>query len=378
MFVMIGYDGHGRPNAAMPRTARSGGKEADTLKKIVVMISCMCLFLILMWLGLSNAVEEKEGYHFINPTFAMLNKSLFLHVGEYTKEKDIGNTIKIAKENGIRNVYLELTYDTEVRDILKATELFDRYGIVIGFWYNHQRATTSSHDDIFQQLEQLQKKIGVNQIPLYFVYKVDNQELITYKSTYLYSLLQLTYDLQQYANTAAFGMDIGWIIPSVPEAETINVVYGGYAKKFHFHILDHVDMLALLPSANTDFFSQNLNETVYGERKNKHVHLAIDYNIYKQLRNEVGDVATKLQREYQEMVAINRQSQIVFLDQRILQDMINQRYDLYEDGKIDIRDLSVFLRDYVNGSTSLKHDFNQNGTVDMYDGISLFLNMSGD
>ena len=352
------------------------------MKKIILTIAIVSLLLLLFWTGLQGIIEKKEGYYYINSTFAMMNKTLFLKVDEYKQEKQVEQMIQLARENGIRMLYLELYPEMDFDILLQTYQKIDRYGIEIGYWYSYQRVITNAHFNIAEQLHQLYMKTQQSSISIYFCQNSGEQELILYKDTYLHTILQFTKTLQTDAKALAYPLEIGWVLPAVAEADKINTVFEGYTKKLHFHTLDNADMLGVIPSLGKPLIAQVLNEAIYASRKDKRASLVLEYGVYKELfqntNQDYNQFLHELQQAYQEMATLNMRSQVLFFDREILLDIVQHRYDLNRDGKINLEDLLDFSAAYFTGKTGAEHDFNQDRVVDIYDLIALFVNLNGD
>jgi len=349
------------------------------MKKTLISSLALLVVLLFLWIGIHKIYEKNEGYHFINPTFAMMNKSLFLQKDEYNNMSKLKQTIILVRENGIREVYLEFTVDCDLDKAMKAIEELDTYGISVGLWYNHQRLTVDMHNNIIDQLS----KVAVysadstqNTVSVYFVQMLQPAELVKYKDTYLSNILQLTNLVKQGAKEHDIEVKIGWVLPAASDGEKLDIVYNGYTKRFHFHVLDSVDVIAVISSKERTFLAQVLNESIYAKRKDKQVNIAIESLANKSYKDSNIDLLEAIQREYQEFSLIDSRNQLLFLEQDTINKLIKLRYDINDDSKIDIKDFIVFVFDFIKGNTKQQHDFNHNNVVDINDLIAIFLNFS--
>jgi hypothetical protein len=349
------------------------------MKKTLILSLALLIVVSILWTGLHNIYKKSEGYHFINPTFAMMNKSLFLQKDEYNNMSKLKQTIILVRENGIRELYLELTVDCDLDKVMKAIKELDTYGITVGLWYDQQRNTVYTHNKIIDQLTKVniyRSNITQDTVSLYFVQMLQPEELVTYKDTYLSNILQLTNLVKQGAKEQKIEVEIGWVLPQASDGEKLDIIYNGYTKRFHFHVLDSVDEIAIISTKDHTFLTQVLNESIYAKRKDKQVNIAIESLTNKVYKDNNVDLLETIQREYQDFSLIDSRNQLLFLEQDTINKLIKLRYDINDDSEVNIQDFIVFVFDFIKGNTKQQHDFNYNNVVDIYDLIAIFLNFS--
>ncbi|OEF98506.1 hypothetical protein [Desulfuribacillus alkaliarsenatis] len=347
------------------------------MKRMTAIAIALLLVLLSLWTGLYKAVEDQEGFYYINPNFAMMNKSLFLQENEYSSKRNLNQTIKLCRENAIRKVYLELSPATKQQRIKQAEGLFKTYGIQVGYWYNVQSPGSLGLLDTLEQIEEIYNEFQKSNIDLYFIIRTSAEEFLSYQQSYLNLIVEATNYIDNKRKDTNINIDVGWIIPAISESDNYRVTYNNYSKRATYHIMDLADVLAIIPKTHTSLKSQVLNETMYANRIDKKVNVAISEQSGDGYVNNKQYFVQLVNKEYQELIQIAPNIELIFLDQNMLLDKISYRYDLNGDGKVNLQDIGIFISDYIRGDTTEKHDFNRSQVVDIYDLISIFLNLRG-
>ncbi|OEH85726.1 hypothetical protein BHU72_02730 [Desulfuribacillus stibiiarsenatis] len=341
------------------------------MKKMLISTLVIIFCIFSFWTGIHRIMDTKEGFHYINPNFALVEKALFIKAQEYGNKSMLNSSIKIMQENGIRSVFLEMPSEPNLETLVNTATILNNYGLTIGVWYNYHQIVSLSREDIWNQIQRVQQELIVTTIPVYAFVTLETNDLISYRDAYLKKINEFTKELKERQASHRLNVPVGWIIPASENQKLFQTYHDNYTKKFHFHVLDVADQLAIVPNGKLPFKNQVLNEIVYGSKKSKTAHLALDGNY---LKHNIGKMEELLMDVF-EIQRIDKESKLIILDQQILHQMINNRYDLNQDHVVNYKDLFDFVIAYITRSTTKQHDFNQNRVVDYYDLLALFINL---